>query len=161
MSGLPAGTVTNLSTGFLGSCVVISGRSYCWGSNAKGQFANGTLTGGNPIATTVLPAGKTVKEIVGQSETRCWLFTDGSSGCAGLGGVVNRLGEGPGGRVTDNNTNIGTMATPVPVLCVGGTLPLADGSCSLKPATTYYYRMFYTLGNWKSPLSEVVAVSTK
>ena len=154
------GEASNLSAGHRGFCVLVSEISQCWGANGKGQLATGNTTSPSKPTATTLPAGKTVASVAGASEFRCWLFTNGTMGCAG-DATVGRLAEGPSGRAitgTASYASIGTSVLPSLLGCGTGTV-LTDGLCSLSPGTTYYYRVSYTIGQWTSPVSPIAALT--
>ena len=155
VADVPAG-VTGLSSGHAGFCAVKDGQSYCWGGNLKGQTGNGLTANATSVVTSILPAGKTVVATSGSADSRCWLFSDNTVGCAGSG----TSGQLADTRTGDVNSTIQPASLASTTGCAAGASVLGDGLCSLAPKTTYYYRMSYTLGNWSSSLSTVAALPT-
>ncbi|GAA3598397.1 hypothetical protein GCM10022198_23320 [Klugiella xanthotipulae] len=150
------GTMTALAGGLQGHCAVTSGQAYCWGLGTSGQLGSGSASATTPVKAATA-AGKTVVRVDGDQGFRCFRYSDGTVGCAGAG-AVGQLGEGPDGRSASVNAGIGTMVAPRPRTCDTGATFLSDGSCTLAPNTTYYYRVSFTLGSWKSPVSAVAAL---
>ncbi|WGD36543.1 RCC1 domain-containing protein [Lysinibacter sp. HNR] len=171
VSNIPTGALKGISVGTLTGCVVHSnGNSYCWGANASGQLGVGNLTSALSAVAVPNPAGKTVASIsssgyLATSTTyspgaglRCWLYTDGTAGCAGLG-TNGALGEGNTGRMGATNSTIGNVLMPKVAVCVAGAVSVGT-QCVLAPGTNYFYRLSYSIGQWQSPLSEVFRVET-
>ncbi|MFC4224799.1 RCC1 domain-containing protein [Lysinibacter cavernae] len=154
---VPAGTAFSLASGSSGHCVMtMTNISWCWGGGTAGQLGNGMADVSLPIQT-IVPQGKIVVQISSNSSTRCWLFSDGTAGCAGAGGY-GRLGDGGAARPNAYTHTI--VAMPSTLKCATGAVLLADNTCSLTSNTTYYYRVSVTLGNWSSPVSAVAALKT-
>ncbi|WGD37463.1 hypothetical protein [Lysinibacter sp. HNR] len=170
--GIPDGETRGISSAPHNSCVVhSSGDSYCWGVNGSGQMGAGNTTAQGSAVVVPTPLGKTIKAISSSTYSaaltdsntptlgnRCWLFTDGTAGCAGRG-VNGLLGEGPEGRLNAINSTVGSVVAPQIAVCEAGAVSLG-ARCILLPGTGYFYRLSYSIGEWQSPLSEVFRVET-
>lgn len=89
--GLPAGKVTNVSSGDTTTCAIADGgKGYCWGANWGGQIGDGT---GNDSYTAV--AVDTSGVLNGVSLASMSSYMDMT--CAASTNAVYCWGEGPGG----------------------------------------------------------------
>ncbi|WP_223695331.1 RCC1 domain-containing protein [Leifsonia poae] len=150
--GLPTGTAQSIDSEWESHCAIINGTSTCWGNGRGGKFGISELQPGYVAQNTVLPAGKTVIKSSGGEGQRCWLFTDGTLECAG-NGALGALGRGDD-RVSTPNLQPTLPGTPL--LCEGQML--SDGRCTLAPGKTYFYRAYFTLGDWRSAMSPVTSL---
>lgn len=123
--GLSSG-VTLLATGAYHSCVVVSGVARCWGSNARGQLGDSTLTDhSTPAALTGLASADSFALGTGHS-------------CATLNGAAycwgaNDAGELGLGTTTDATvpTQVVGMLSGVNELTVGGEHTCARTNASI------------------------------
>ncbi len=150
--GLPAGTVQSLDSEWDSNCAIINNTSTCWGNNSEGKFGTAERKANFSATATVLPAGKTLVKSASAQGTRCWLFTDGTLECAG-NASMGALARGPleWGRATPNLQP--TLPATLLAACEGTTA--SDGRCGLVPGEVYFYRSYFTLGEWQSPMSGV------
>ncbi|RLT21654.1 MAG: hypothetical protein DWI30_07320, partial [Chloroflexi bacterium] len=100
-AGVPLTGVTAIDAGVSHTCAIISGETWCWGLNDKGQLGDGTtisrrypvkviLTDGTPLATvTDISAGTAHSCAVANSKALCW----GANGLGQLGDntLINKL----------------------------------------------------------------------
>jgi alpha-tubulin suppressor-like RCC1 family protein len=150
-----SGTVTALSAGANHTCAVAGGKAFCWGYGTSGQLGNSASA--SQTAPVRVPASgglqsDTVSLVTGGSQHSCATFDDHLY-CWGLG-TYGRLAN----RDTATTYNY-PQAVPVDVLCGGGTA-IGDGTCSLAPGTTYYYRVKYTLDAGPTKTGSWVGLST-
>lgn len=102
VSGLPAGTITQVATeGYAESslrCASDGSSLWCWGHNTFGQLGNGnTSTVYNPVKVNSLPAGN-ISSISNGADTVCavvngtpWCWGDNCNGQLGDGTLNDRL----------------------------------------------------------------------
>lgn len=93
-------TVTDIATGFSGTCAVASSEVYCWGSNYSGELGDGTTTAsGVPLKVEGIMAGKTITAVAKGEEHTC-VIADGETYCWGY----NEYGELGNGTTSTNDT---------------------------------------------------------
>lgn len=108
--GLPAGSITAISAGYVHSCAIVGGDAYCWGAGGAGQLGNGAgADSGAPVKVTGLPAGH-VTDVAGGDTFTCAVAA-GQVYCWGTNGI-GQLGNGT------------TNASQVPVGVITGGGPL-------------------------------------
>lgn len=149
-------SLTSLDTGTRTTCVIAEGTAYCWGENQYGQLGDGTKNDQEtPVAVTATGAlSGTVDQIaVGEDHT-----------CALSGSSASCWGENVDGRLGDNSTTSTTEPVAVTSVtatsCAGGASLITPDTCSLKPNTTYYYRVKFTVDGAISTASDWVAIKT-
>ena len=136
VSGLPGGTLSNITGGQMFTCLLASGVPWCWGAGFDGQLGNGTLTSTNPTphavvtngaiggqAVTSLSAGQIHVCAVAAGRPYCW----GGNGPGQLGsGTLNQRSTTPVAVVT-TGALLGHTSTAV---AAGGnhSCVLADGA---------------------------------
>lgn len=134
VTGALAGkNVTDITTGQYTSCVVATGKAYCWGDGMYGHLGTGTavLTSSPlPVLDTGVLAGKTVTEVHGESQHVCAL-ADSASYCWGQG-MVGQFGDG---------TYEYAMPFPVATNPIGTLTSLTVGyghTCAVRDHTSMY-----------------------
>jgi len=149
-------SLASLTAGQYSTCVAADGKAYCWGEGANGQLGNGSSSNRTtPVAVTtsgVLTG--TVTQVSAGSDHTCALSGDAAY-CWGANG---------GGRLGNNSTTSTTQPVAVsvvsaPTCSVGATL-ITPNTCSLKPNTTYYYRVKFTVDGAISTASDWVGIKT-
>lgn len=99
VSGLGAGTTTQISVGVHGSCAVTTARAVqCWGSNSSGELGYPREDGGQnrslvPVEVATLGAGSTVAVDASGSSFNCALSSAAAAVCWGANGF-GTLGTG-------------------------------------------------------------------
>jgi alpha-tubulin suppressor-like RCC1 family protein len=86
----------SVSAGGSHSCVLESGKAYCWGSDANGELGDGTTADSSaPVAvdTSGALAGKTLIQISAGGAVTCALDSAGAAYCWGFNGN-SELGDG-------------------------------------------------------------------
>ena len=148
--------LTSLAAGMDSTCVVASGKAYCWGENNSGQLGNANTTDQEtPVAVTATGVlSGTVDEIaVGEEHT-----------CARSGGSAYCWGSNKSGRLGDGTTTNSTQPVAVTGVaappCSGGASLITPTTCSLKPNTTYYYRVKFTVDGAINTPGDWVAIKT-
>ncbi len=137
-----SGSVTAISAGNAHTCAVAGGASYCWGIGTNGQLGNGgTAQSAIPVPVTPSGAFGTATTDIAVGNSHSCSISDGAIYCWGLG-TNGRLGVG-GAATTGNFTT--AQRTVTDARCAAGSTALGNGTCSLKPNTTYYYRVKFTL----------------
>ena len=141
--GLFSGTVTALSAGNAHTCAVAGGGAFCWGINTNGQLGDASTNQAvNPVAVATNGAfGATTNADIAVGNSHSCSISGGMIYCWGLS-TSGRLGAG-GAATTANVT--APQATVSNARCAAGSTALGNGTCSLKPNTTYYYRVKFTL----------------
>ncbi len=149
-------TLTSLSAGMYSSCVVATGKAYCWGDNGNGQLGNGNTTDQRtPVAVTAsgVMSGTVDQVAAGATHT-----------CAVSGSVAYCWGQNAEGRLGNNTITSSTVPVTVQAVagapCATGATLITPGTCSLTPGTTYYYRLKYVVDGGLSNTSAWVAVKT-
>lgn len=94
---LPGGTVRDIDSGNLFSCVIIDSNVYCWGENGSGQLGNndGTNTDLDVLTAALDIDGSTPKKLALGGEHACVLTTVGTVYC---------WGESDAGQTGQNDT---------------------------------------------------------
>jgi alpha-tubulin suppressor-like RCC1 family protein len=154
---LMSGTVTSISSGTETTCATASGKNYCWGEGSSGQLGNtASADATSPVAVSAQGAlaGMTASDVATGATHSCGLL-DGRPYCWGRG-ENGRLGNREVVAATFNYP----QQTPPDALCAVGATPMGDGSCSLAPSTTYYYRVSYTLDGGPARTGSWVGIST-
>lgn len=136
--GMP-GTATDISAGTNSSCGVTGGLTYCWGMGTAGQLGGGTLT--NSLTPVKAPASGPLVAASAQATTAGYQHA-----CSIIEGRVYCWGTGTNGRLGNRSPlRYGyPQATPLDPICGGGS-DRGDGTCTLAPGRTYYYRVSYTI----------------
>jgi alpha-tubulin suppressor-like RCC1 family protein len=148
--------LSSLSAGQYGTCLVASGKAYCWGYNTYGQVGN------NSTNTATTPAAVTTSGVL--SGTVDQVAAGTSSTCALSGGSAYCWGYGNSGRLGNGGTS--TSSVPVTVTavagaaCATGASLITPGTCSLTPGTTYYYRVKFTVDGAIATTSDWVGIKT-
>jgi alpha-tubulin suppressor-like RCC1 family protein len=97
-------TIRKVAPGGSHTCAVtVGGSVWCWGDNASGQLANGTMTGRSAVPVQVSGISDAIDITSGRSHT-CIVRTGGGVSCWG-GNSSGQLGTG--------NTNTGVVPTAV------------------------------------------------
>jgi alpha-tubulin suppressor-like RCC1 family protein len=120
VGGLLAGkTVTSLTVGAYHTCVVATGKAYCWGWNPDGQLGDGTTankliptavnttSAGNPLN------GKTITKISTQDYHSCVIISGGTVACWG------RNANGQLGNNTTTNSAVAVTSVAGSVTDIG------------------------------------------
>lgn len=151
-------SVSDITAGGYHTCAITSGRAYCWGRNADGQLGVGTTTNsGTPLAVSSPGAlGSAGVSAISGGDTHTCLVADGNAYCFGNGSTDGRLGLG-GSYGQDITTPASVFEGP---RCARDQELLGDGSCSLSAATTYYYRLTFTLDGKTSTTGTWVGLAT-
>lgn len=140
VSGM-SGDVTAIVAGTSTTCAIAGGLGYCWGLGSSGQLGNAATTGTNrnavPVARSGGLGGSTLTAITTGSTHSCGVF-DGLLYCWGDPSGSALLGD------RDTTRYSYPVLLPVDSQCGGGAA-MGDGTCTLAPATTYYYRVTYTI----------------
>ncbi len=133
-------TVTAVSAGANTTCAIAGGAGYCWGAGSSGQLGSGSSPNYSQAPVAVTEAGAM------KAGTVSSVAAGTSHGCAVSDGLAYCWGSGDSGRLGNRTT--APYAYPMLVngdaLCAS-SVPLGDGTCSLKGGTTYYYRLTFTL----------------
>ncbi len=88
--------VASISAGDAHTCVIESGKAYCWGNNASGQLGTGSTTNSSvPVAVDAggVLAGKALTQISAGGGHTCALDSTGAAYCWGYG-LYGQLGDG-------------------------------------------------------------------
>jgi alpha-tubulin suppressor-like RCC1 family protein len=149
-----SGTVTSISSDYGTNCAIADGNNFCWGLGTSGQIgqgANATVTS----PTRVPSAGPL------QSATSTKATAGYQHSCGIFDGLLYCWGVGTSGRLGNRETVAYNVPQSVIIanLCNGGN-DLGDGTCSLAPSTTYYYRIGYSFDGGTLRYGSWVAVST-
>lgn len=151
------GAVTAISAGVSNTCANAGGKIYCWGLGTSGQLGNMSSTSQTaPVA------------VLSQSALAGDVATDAATGsthsCGIADGALYCWGVGTNGRLGNRETSTAVVNFPQPaapdLMCASGTGALGDGTCTLAPSTTYYYRVSYTLDGAGTKASNWVGLST-
>ncbi len=123
VSGLTSGA-TEVTTGSLHTCAVVTGAAKCWGSNLGGKLGDGTTTN-RLTPVDVVGLGSGVAQISAANNHTCALTPAGAVKCWGLNGA---------GQLGDANLPI-AASTPVNVSGLGsGVAQISTGfshTCAL------------------------------
>ncbi len=149
-------TLTSLSAGQYGTCVLASGKAYCWGEGGNGQLGNGG-TNDQRVPVAVTTSGVL-------SGTVDQISAGTSHGCATSGDAAYCWGLNSEGRLGNGGTNTSNVPVTVQAVsapsCPTGANLITPMTCSLKPSTTYYYRLTYTVDGGMSASSGWVGIKT-
>jgi alpha-tubulin suppressor-like RCC1 family protein len=139
--GLTSG-VTDISTGYLNSCAVVSGSAKCWGFNGEGAVGDGTTTNRNtPVQVSGLTTGVTDITINGSNlRTHACAIANGNifcwgsnqSGQLGIGSPVAEFLT-PQQVFVDNGQNF--VAVPAPVRMLDTRLTTVIDSGTIRDLT--------------------------
>lgn len=148
-------TLSSLSLGQYFSCVVADGKAYCWGEGASGQIGNNSTSNRTtPVAVATSVLSGTVTRVSSGSDHACALSGD-SAYCWGANGS-GRLGNS---STTSTNSPVAVTAVTA-AGCSGGATLITPNTCSLKPGTTYYYRVKFTVDGAITTTSDWVGIKT-
>jgi alpha-tubulin suppressor-like RCC1 family protein len=120
--GLPPGQVGQVSAGYGGCAVTLSGAPWCWGYNFDGEVGNGTTTDqGSPAPVSGLPS---VESISNGGLHVCAQVFNGGARCWGL----NTNGDLGDGTTTSRDTPVQAQGLPnnLAQIAAGG-----DQTCAL------------------------------
>ncbi|MBI4419412.1 MAG: hypothetical protein HY560_01190 [Gemmatimonadetes bacterium] len=144
VTGTTAALFATISTGRLHTCgVTTAGAAYCWGSNAHGQFGNGTTTGpqdcqgyacsSTPVAVS---GGLRFLAVSAGSEHTCGVTPAGAASCWGF----NYLGELGNGTTTNSTTPVRVSNGLTFTTVDAGTSASGGGdhTCGVTPAKVVY-----------------------
>lgn len=154
-TGTMSAAVTALSARADSTCAIAGGAAYCWGVGTSGQLGNGSATtSSSPVALAASGALKAATVTAIASGT--------SHSCAVADGLAYCWGSGDGGRLGTRATSSSSrpLAVTGDALCAVGSAPLGDGTCSLTPGTTYYYRVTFTLDGTTKTRGDWVGIKT-
>ena len=103
----PAAGTTSISAGLANSCVLQSGKAYCWGDNTYGEAGNNTtspVTQLSPVAvyTGGALSGVTLTEVDTGSDFACGLSSAGAAYCWGY----NNDGQLGDGTITNSSVPV-------------------------------------------------------
>lgn len=151
------GSVTSISAGISTTCATAAGKIYCWGLGTSGQLGNRASTNQtSPVAamSQAALAGDTATDSATGSTHSCGI-ADGALYCWGIS---------TNGRLGNRDTSTSIILFPQPaapdVMCSTGATGIGDGTCTLAPSTTYYYRVSYTLDGDSAKAGSWVGLST-
>ena len=121
-----------------GMCVIASGGLYCWGTNYKGQFGDGTTNDTSvPVATDTsgVLAGKTITDAMSAGDGLTCAIADGRAYCWG----ANSNGQLGNGSTTDSSVPVAVDTSGV---LAGKTVTQLVGSpsrymCAIATAGAY------------------------
>ncbi|HXQ62986.1 MAG TPA: hypothetical protein VN796_11675 [Acidimicrobiales bacterium] len=100
VTGLPAGTVTQISAGPTASAALVGGAVWDWGNNQYGQLGNGSTTDSDVPVEAGLPVGTTATEV----------YEGGDN--SGNGQVLALTNTGVYGWGNDSEGQLGNGTTP-------------------------------------------------
>lgn len=149
-----SGAVTAISGAPSSTCAVADGKAYCWGLGTSGQLGNSAS--GTSYVPVRVPASGSL-----QAKTAGVVGAGYQHSCGTFDGQLYCWGEGSFGRLADREVtdfNYPQAAALGPVCHGGGDL--GDGTCGLSSATTYYYRVTYTIDGGNPKVGDWVGVST-
>jgi alpha-tubulin suppressor-like RCC1 family protein len=135
VTGLASG-VTDISTGYLNSCAVVSGSAKCWGFNGDGALGDGTTSNRNTAVQVVgLTSGVTNITINGSAtKTHACAIANGSIYCWGSN-ASGQLGTGsntpaltPQPILVENGQSFVAVAQPIRMLDTRESTPIAVGT---------------------------------
>ena len=110
-------SVTNVVAGDEHTCVIVSGRTKCWGKNTSGQLGQENLTTiglqNAMYDDTVFPfinlgTNKTVSAMDAGTSHTCAVFTDGTAKCWGSSGY-GQLGIGTTNNIGDASSEMDSL----------------------------------------------------
>ena len=122
VGGLP-GAATDLALGAAHTCVIDSGRLFCFGANSSGQLGNGSTTPSPAPAEVTLPS--TPLEVASFGSHTCVLLADARVFC---------FGENGSGEAGDGSAGADRLS-PGPVAGLGASFHVATGtthSCAIE-----------------------------
>jgi alpha-tubulin suppressor-like RCC1 family protein len=149
-------TLTSLSAGMNSTCVLATGKAYCWGSGGNGQLGNGGSSDQKtPVAVTAtgVPSGTFDQISAGANHT-----------CAVSSKVAHCWGQNSEGRLGTGTTTASTVPATVETVsgppCPTGAGLITPTTCSLASGTTYYYQLTYTIDGGMSLTSGWIDLKT-
>ncbi len=149
-------TLTSLTAGQYSTCVAADGKAYCWGEGVNGQLGNGAtgnLTTPVAVTTSGVLAGTVTQLAAGSDHV-----------CAVSGAAAYCWGENGSGQLGNNSTTDTSQPVPVSAVsapaCANGASLITPNTCSLKPGTTYYYRVKYTVDGAIGTASDWTGIKT-
>jgi alpha-tubulin suppressor-like RCC1 family protein len=149
-------TLTSISAGQYSSCVLASGKAYCWGEGDSGRLGNNSTTDrSTPMAVTATGVMTGTLDQVAAGEAHGCAVSNNVAYCWGLNSP-GRLGNN---STTASNVPVAVQAVAGPACATGASL-ITPGTCSLTPGTNYYYRLTYTVDGNSSTSSGWVAIKT-
>lgn len=129
VTGLPSGTIDNVSAGEAQSLALTStGSVYAWGDDTDGELANGTIsTAGSatPSEVTSFPSGTTISEVSAGSDDDLALSSAGDLFSWGEQTTDGELGNGEAGNACSGSC----QNAPVQVLLPGGVTVTPCATC--------------------------------
>jgi len=152
----PSASLTSLSAGQYFTCVSAASKAYCWGEGASGQLGNSASSNrSTPVAVTASGVlSGAVTQVTAGSNHACAL-AGGQAFCWGSNGS-GRLGNS---STTSTNQPVAVAAITAPT-CSSGAALITPNTCSLKPSTTYYYRVKFTVDGKISTPSGWIPIKT-
>ncbi len=155
VSSALVGDVAEVSAGSDGTCAIAAGKTSCWGANASGQLGNAT-TANSAVPVAVVANGAL------SSATTTSVGAGSSHSCAVADDTVYCWGSGADGRLGTRTTanSLYPVAAVADARCAAGSAARGDGTCSLAPGTTYWYRITYTLDGTTSTKGAWTPLST-
>jgi alpha-tubulin suppressor-like RCC1 family protein len=149
------GTVTAISSGYMFSCAMASGSSYCWGYNANGRLGTGTTTAVS-VPTAVLADGGL------SGATTSAIAAGWHHSCAIINGAPYCWGYGDSYRLGNDETADVYYPTAASIggLRCGSGVAFGDGGCTLSAGTTYYYRVTFTLDGNTTTVGDWTGLTT-
>ncbi len=148
--------LTSLTAGQYFTCVAADGKAYCWGEGTSGQLGNGSTSNrSTPVAVTASgDLSGTVSQLAGGGQHTCAVSADAAA-CWGANGS-GRLGNN---STTSTSQPVAVAATNA-TTCASGASLITPNTCSLKPSTTYYYKVKYTVGGGISATTGWLPIKT-
>jgi alpha-tubulin suppressor-like RCC1 family protein len=149
-------TLSSLSAGQYGNCVVAAGKAYCWGNNSNGQLGNGNTTDQRtPVAVTTSGVLSGTVDQVNAGALHSCALQGSVAYCWGYNGT-GQLGDG---STTQRTAPVAVTPVAGPACAPGASL-ITPTTCSLASGTDYYYRLTYTIDGGMSSSSGWVSAKT-
>ena len=116
VSGLTSGA-TEVTTGSLHTCAVVTGAAKCWGSNNVGKLGDGTTTN-RLTPVDVVGLGSGVVQISAANNHTCALTMAGAVKCWGINGA-GQLGDGNLPIASSTPVNVSGLSSGVVQITTG------------------------------------------